>query len=58
MVFRFLYTDKKDVGPDTVTATLYAAKKYDVTPLKEHCIEFLENNLHLDNAFIVLTQVL
>lgn len=56
-VFRFLYSDEVQIGPETVMTTLYTAKKYAVPALEAHCVEFLKKNLRADNAFMLLTQV-
>ncbi|XP_043271755.1 BTB/POZ domain-containing protein 1-like [Venturia canescens] len=55
-VLLFLYTDELHIGPETVMTTLYTAKKYAVSPLEKHCVEFLRSNLTSDNAFMLLTQ--
>ena len=54
-LLRFLYTGETSIGPETVMFTLYAAKKYDVTALRKMCLEYLENRISLDNAFILLS---
>lgn len=56
-IFRFLYSDEVQIGPETVMTTLYTAKKYAVPALEAHCVEFLKKNLRADNAFMLLTQV-
>ncbi|CAG5083342.1 Similar to BTBD2: BTB/POZ domain-containing protein 2 (Homo sapiens) [Cotesia congregata] len=55
-VLLFLYTDEIQIDPDTVMTTLYTAKKYAVSPLEKHCVEFLRSHLTHDNAFLLLTQ--
>ncbi|XP_046416603.1 BTB/POZ domain-containing protein 1-like isoform X2 [Neodiprion virginianus] len=55
-VLLFLYTDEIQIDPETVMTTLYTAKKYAVSPLEKHCVDFLRNNLTSDNAFLLLTQ--
>ncbi|XP_072746625.1 BTB/POZ domain-containing protein 1 [Anoplolepis gracilipes] len=55
-VLLFLYTDEIQIDPETVMTTLYTAKKYAVSPLEKHCVDFLKNNLTSDNAFLLLTQ--
>ncbi|XP_012272469.1 BTB/POZ domain-containing protein 1 [Orussus abietinus] len=55
-VLVFLYTDEIQIDPETVMTTLYTAKKYAVSPLEKHCVDFLRNNLTSDNAFLLLTQ--
>lgn len=37
--------------------TLYTAKKYDVPALEARCVDFLQENLTSDNAFMLLSQV-
>ena len=54
VLLRFLYSDESDIGPENVMTTLYTAKKYAVPALENQCIEFLENNLTPDNAFLLL----
>lgn len=56
-LLRFLYTDEVQIGPETVMATLYTAKKYAVPALENACVDFLKANLSSDNAFMLLTQV-
>ncbi|XP_074597119.1 BTB/POZ domain-containing protein 1-like [Brevipalpus obovatus] len=55
-LLRFLYTDEVQIGPETVMATLYTAKKYAVPALENACVDFLKANLSSDNAFMLLTQ--
>lgn len=55
-VLLFLYTDEIQIDPETVMTTLYTAKKYAVSPLEKHCVDFLRSNLTSDNAFLLLTQ--
>ncbi|XP_015596339.1 BTB/POZ domain-containing protein 2 isoform X2 [Cephus cinctus] len=55
-VLLFLYTDEIQIDPETVMTTLYTAKKYAVSPLEKHCVDFLRTNLTSDNAFLLLTQ--
>ncbi|XP_015755611.1 PREDICTED: BTB/POZ domain-containing protein 2-like [Acropora digitifera] len=52
----FLYTDKVEIGPETVMTTLYTAKKYAVPALENACVDFLKKNLSPDNAFMLLSQ--
>ncbi|XP_044729608.1 uncharacterized protein LOC123292958 [Chrysoperla carnea] len=44
------------IEPETVIDTLYAARKYDLPALENHCVEFLEKNIANDNAFLLITQ--
>ncbi|XP_051174561.1 BTB/POZ domain-containing protein 1-like [Leptopilina boulardi] len=55
-VLLFLYTDEIQIDPENVMTTLYTAKKYAVSPLEKHCVDFLRNNLTTDNAFLLLAQ--
>ncbi|XP_078046856.1 BTB/POZ domain-containing protein 1 isoform X2 [Augochlora pura] len=55
-VLLFLYTDKIEIDPESVMMTLYTAKKYAVSALEKHCVEYLKSNLTSDNAFLLLTQ--
>lgn len=55
-VLLFLYTDEIQIDPETVMTTLYTAKKYAVSALEKHCVDYLKNNLTSDNAFLLLTQ--
>ncbi|KAL1117731.1 hypothetical protein AAG570_004046 [Ranatra chinensis] len=55
-LLRFLYSDDVQIGPETVMTTLYTAKKYAVSALERHCVDFLKSNLGADNAFMLLTQ--
>ena len=64
-LLRFLYTDEVNsagqghqLGPDTVMATLYAAKKYAVGQLERECVEYLRTHLRPDNACMLLEQAL
>lgn len=56
-IYRFLYSDEVQIGPETVMTTLYTAKKYAVPALEAHCVDFLTKHLRADNAFMLLTQV-
>ena len=44
-IFRFIYYENGEVSTDTVIGTLYAAEKYGVTNLVDHCRAFLESNI-------------
>lgn len=55
-LLQFLYTDDVMIDADIVMTTLYAAKKYVVPALEGRCVDFLKNNLHPQNAFMLLTQ--
>uniref|UniRef100_A0AAR2IKP9 BACK domain-containing protein n=1 Tax=Pygocentrus nattereri TaxID=42514 RepID=A0AAR2IKP9_PYGNA len=53
---RYLYSDEIELEADTVLATLYAAKKYLVSPLARACVHFLETGLEARNACVLLWQ--
>jgi len=53
---RYLYCDEICVEPESVLATLYAAKKYIVPYLAHACVQFLETSLSYKNACILLSQ--
>lgn len=53
---RYLYCDEICLEPDTVLATLYAAKKYLVPHLAQQCVKFLEVSLTARNACLLLSQ--
>ncbi|RXG52110.1 BTB/POZ domain-containing protein 6 [Armadillidium vulgare] len=55
-VNRYLYCDEIRLEPDTVLATLYAAKKYLVPHLAQQCVKFLEVSLTARNACLLLSQ--
>ena len=55
-LLRFFYSDEVMIGPETVMATLYAAKKYAVPALEQACVDFLKMNLSSDNAFMLLSE--
>lgn len=54
----FLYLDEVRIDANSVMATLYVAKKYEVTALESACVNFLKTNLSADNAFMLLTHAL
>lgn len=56
ILLKYLYSDEIELEADTVLATLYAAKKYLVSPLAEACVRFLETGLEARNACILLWQ--
>ncbi|XP_052782999.1 BTB/POZ domain-containing protein 6-like, partial [Mya arenaria] len=58
MVIRFIYTREIKLMPDSVMATMYAAKKYDIQPLVNLCKTFLRKNIAVDNVCIILEQAL
>lgn len=53
----FIYTDEVDVNANNVLGTLYTAKKYQITYLEKHCINYLETCLEPESAFFLLTKV-
>ncbi|XP_041941740.1 BTB/POZ domain-containing protein 6-B-like [Alosa sapidissima] len=56
ILLRYLYSDEIELTPDTVLATLYAAKKYLVGALSRACVAFLETGLEAGNACVLLSQ--
>ncbi|XP_072533422.1 BTB/POZ domain-containing protein 6-A [Salminus brasiliensis] len=56
ILLKYLYSDEIELEADTVLATLYAAKKYLVSPLAQACVRFLETGLEARNACILLWQ--
>ena len=55
-LLKFFYTDQVTLCPETVMATLYAAKKYAASVLEFACVDYLEKNLNGDNACMLLAQ--
>ncbi|ESO11618.1 hypothetical protein HELRODRAFT_156237 [Helobdella robusta] len=55
-LLRFFYTDQVTLCPETVMATLYAAKKYAASLLEFACVDYLKSNLNGDNACMLLAQ--
>ena len=55
-MLKYLYCDDIHLEPDTVLATLYAAKKYIVPHLARECVRFLETSLTARNACLLLSQ--
>lgn len=53
----FIYTDEVDVNANNVLGTLYTAKKYQITYLEKHCIDYLGTCLEPESAFFLLTKV-
>ncbi|XP_017542968.1 BTB/POZ domain-containing protein 6-A [Pygocentrus nattereri] len=56
ILLKYLYSDEIELEADTVLATLYAAKKYLVSPLARACVHFLETGLEARNACVLLWQ--
>jgi BTB/POZ domain-containing protein 3/6 len=44
-LLKYLYCDEIQLEPDSVLATLYAAKKYIVPYLARECVKYLETSL-------------
>ena len=44
-LLKYLYCDEIQLEPDSVLATLYAAKKYIVPHLARECVKYLETSL-------------
>jgi len=55
-LLRYLYCDEVVLEPDTVLATLYAAKKYIVPHLASQAVKYLETSLTARNACLLLSQ--
>ena len=55
---RFLYSDECNLTTDNAMFVSYLAKKYIVPSLAEKCIEFLEANLGVENAIVVVQQAI
>lgn len=55
-LLKFVYTDEVDIESESVMAVLYAAKKYAIQALEQQCVEFLKDNIHSENVFMLLTQ--
>ena len=55
-LLKYLYCDDIYLEPDTVLATLYAAKKYIVPHLARECVKYLETSLTARNACLLLSQ--
>lgn len=55
-LMKFFYTDQVTLCPETVMATLYAAKKYAACVLEFACVDYLEKNLNGENACMLLAQ--
>nr|NP_001108397.1 BTB/POZ domain-containing protein 6-A [Danio rerio]AAI55623.1 Zgc:172197 protein [Danio rerio] len=56
ILLKYMYSDEIELAPDTVLATLYAAKKYLVSALARACVGFLETSLEARNACVLLSQ--
>ncbi|WAR27978.1 BTBD2-like protein [Mya arenaria] len=58
MMVRFMYTGEIELMPDSVTAVMYAANKYDILPLSKRCKTFLKKNIDVETVCIILEQAL
>ena len=56
ILIRYLYCDEIQLDDETVLPTLYAAKKYLITPLSNACVRYLETSLNEQNACLLLSQ--
>ncbi|XP_041373888.1 BTB/POZ domain-containing protein 2-like isoform X4 [Gigantopelta aegis] len=52
----FLYTDDAILDSKNATDLLYLSKKYDVTPLEQKCLAYLESSISSHNACVVMEQ--
>ena len=52
--FRYIYTDEVSLTEEIVMSVLYAAKKYQISGLTTRCAKFLETQLNVTNATILL----
>jgi hypothetical protein len=57
-ILQFIYTDECKITGEIVMFLTYAAKKYMLPALNDKCVEFLNQNLDVDNACIILEQAL
>ncbi|KAK7116719.1 BTB/POZ domain-containing protein 6-B-like isoform X2 [Littorina saxatilis] len=55
-LLRYTYTGTADLDANNVLPVLYAAKKYDISGLARLCVDFVENQLDVDNACALLEQ--
>ncbi|XP_044743162.1 BTB/POZ domain-containing protein 2-like [Chrysoperla carnea] len=55
-VLKFIYSNEAQIDSETVINTLYAANKYHLSVLEDHCIDFLKSVLSGKNAFLLLRQ--
>ncbi len=56
-LLKYLYCDEIQLEPDSVLATLYAAKKYIVPHLARECVKYLETSLSGISCFNFYTLV-
>ncbi|XP_041373895.1 BTB/POZ domain-containing protein 2-like [Gigantopelta aegis] len=52
----FLYTDGAILDSKNAIGLLYLSKKYDVTPLEQKCVAYLESSISSHNACVVMEQ--
>ncbi|XP_041373892.1 BTB/POZ domain-containing protein 2-like isoform X2 [Gigantopelta aegis] len=52
----FLYTDDAILDTAKAIGLLYLSKKYDVTPLEQKCLAYLESSISSHNACVVMEQ--
>ncbi|XP_041373901.1 BTB/POZ domain-containing protein 6-like [Gigantopelta aegis] len=52
----FLYTDDAILDSKNAVGLLYLSKKYDVTPLEQKCLAYLESSISSHNACVVMEQ--
>ena len=53
---RYLYTEDIELGPDSVMALMYTAKKYSVQSLVDACSNFLKSEINHENVCTILEQ--
>ena len=58
LCFSYIYLDDLRLDQDVVVMVLYASKKYLLPGLTERCIHFLNQNLHVSNATLILDMAL
>ena len=54
-LFRYMYSDEVVLKGSNVMGVLYLAKKYMVPSLANHCLEYLEENVHPTDVFSILS---
>ena len=54
-LFRYIYSDEVNLSGSNVMGVLYLAKKYMVPSLANHCLEYLEENVHPTDVFSILS---
>ncbi|XP_071087716.1 BTB/POZ domain-containing protein 6-B-like [Haliotis cracherodii] len=53
---RYVYTEELDVTPDTVMQLMYVAKKYNVEPLVTAIISYIDAQMSIESACVVMEQ--